>query len=91
MRVRTIVLATAFTVISSFALAQPAPIGSSADFGNGAVLNRGPVRTTGEDLDFRSDRSSPPRLAARPRRARACTRNECFTKNRRHHIAEDRR
>jgi hypothetical protein len=68
MRRKTIVLATAFTVITSFALAQPAPIGSSADFGNGAVINRGPVTTTGEDLDFRTNRSSAPRLAARPRR-----------------------
>jgi hypothetical protein len=43
MTLKTIVLATALAVTSSIAFAQPAPIGSSADFGNGAVLNRGPV------------------------------------------------
>lgn len=58
MKLKTIVLATAFTIVGSVAFAQPAPIGSSADFGNGAVINRGPVTTTGEDLDFRTDRSS---------------------------------
>jgi hypothetical protein len=70
MKLKTIVLATVFAVTSSLAVAQPAPIGSSATFGNGAVLNRGPVRTTGEDMDFRTDRSSPPRLA-HPRQARS--------------------
>jgi hypothetical protein len=69
-KIKTVVLATAFAVTSSVAFAQPAPIGSSADFGNGAVLNRGPVRTIGEDMDFRTDRSSPPQLA-HPRRARS--------------------
>jgi hypothetical protein len=69
-KVRTMILATAFAVTSSVAFAQPAPIGSSATFGNGAVLNRGPVRTTGEDMDFRTDRSSPPRLI-HPRHARS--------------------
>lgn len=65
MRLKTIVLATAFAATSSLAFAQPAPIGSSADFGNGAVINRGPVRTTGEDMDFRTDRSSLPRPVRR--------------------------
>ncbi len=80
MKLKTIVLATAFAVTSSLAFAQPAPIGSSADFGNGAVLNRGPVRTIGEDLDFRTDRSAAPRLA-HPRRAH-------FAKHRRRHVAD---
>jgi hypothetical protein len=70
MKLKTIVLATAFAVTSSLALTQPAPIGSSADFGNGAVLNRGPVRTIGEDMDFRTDRSAAPWLA-HPRQARS--------------------
>jgi hypothetical protein len=82
MTLKTIVLATALVVTSSIALAQPAPIGSSADFGNGAVLNRGPVRTTGEDMDFRTDRSSAPRLAHH-RQARVM-------KHRRQHVAERR-
>jgi len=80
MQLKTIVLATAFAMISSVAFAQPAPIGSSADFGNGAALNRGPVRTTGEDMDFRTDRSSAPRLT-HPRQAH-------FAKHRRRHVAE---
>ena len=58
MKIRTMILATAFAVTSSVAFAQPAPT-----FGNGAALNRGPVRTTGEDMDFRTDRSTAPRLA----------------------------
>ena len=62
MKLKTIVLATTFVVINSLAFAQPAPIGSSADFGNGAVINRGPVRTVGEDMDFRTNRSWSPRL-----------------------------
>ena len=56
MKLETIVLATALAMTSSVAFAQPAPIGSSADFGNGAVINRGPVRTVGEDMDFRTNR-----------------------------------
>ena len=64
----TVVLATTFSLISSLALAQ-APIGSSADFGNGAVINRGPVPTVGEDLDFR--RSYSPRFAPHHRRVHA--------------------
>jgi hypothetical protein len=82
MTLKTIVLATALAVTSSIAFAQPAPIGSSADFGNGAVLNRGPVRTTGEDMDFRTDRSSPPRMSHH-RQAR-------YMKHRRQHVAERR-
>jgi hypothetical protein len=82
MKLKTIVLATAVAMTSSLALAQPAPIGSSADFGNGAVLNRGPVRTSGEDMDFRTNRSWSPRLA-HPRHTR-------FAKHRRH-VAEYRR
>lgn len=78
--VKLTVLAIALALIGSVALAQPAPIGSSADFGNGAALNRGPVRTTGEDLDFRTDRSSRPRLA-HPRQARCA-------KHRRRHVAD---
>jgi hypothetical protein len=90
MRLKTVALATAFAAMTSLALAQPAPIGSSADFGNGAVINRGPVTTTGEDLDFRTNRSSASRSAARHRRARACAGDECFAKNRRRHVAEHR-
>jgi len=80
MKLKAIVLATAFALTSSLALAQPAPIGSSADFGNGAVLNRGPVRTTGEDMDFRTDQSSAPRLA-HPRHTRSW-------KHSRRHVAD---
>jgi hypothetical protein len=83
MTLKTIVLATALAVTSSIAFAQPAPIGSSADFGNGAVLNRGPVRTTGEDMDFRTDRSLAPRLSQHHRQAR-------YMKYRRQHVAEPR-
>jgi hypothetical protein len=75
---KTIVLTTAFILTSSHVFAQPAPIGSSADFGNGAVLNRGPVRTTGEDMDFQTNQTSAPRLT-RPRQAR-------HTKHRRGHV-----
>ena len=60
MKLKTIVLAAAVALTSSLALAQPAPIGSSADFGNGAVINRGPVRTVGEDMAFQTNRSSAP-------------------------------
>lgn len=80
MKFKAIVLATAFTITSSLAFAQPAPIGSSADFGNGAALNRGPVRTTGEDMDFGTDRSSAPRLAH--------SRQALSAKHRRRHIAD---
>ena len=66
----TVVLATTFSLISSLAFAQ-APIGSSADFGNGAVINRGPVPTVGEDLDFRTHRSDSPRFAPHHRRIHA--------------------
>lgn len=71
MKFTTIVLAAATCgMMSSFALAQ-APIGSSADFGNGAVINRGPVPTVGEDLDFRANRSSWRSPSARHRRLHA--------------------
>jgi hypothetical protein len=70
MKLETVVLATAFAMTSSIAFAQPAPIGSSADSGNSAVINRGPVRTVGEDMDFRTNRSSAPRLIY-PRHARS--------------------
>jgi hypothetical protein len=61
MNLKTIALAGAFALTSTFALAQPAPIGSDADFGNRAMINRGPVRTTGEDMDFQNKRSWGPR------------------------------
>lgn len=48
MQVRTLIMVAAFAATSSLALAQ-APIGSAADSGNGAVINRGPVDTVGED------------------------------------------
>ena len=48
MQVKTLALAMALAATSSIALAQ-APIGSAADSGNGAVINRGPVDTVGED------------------------------------------
>lgn len=64
MKIKTTILATAFAMTGSLAFAQPAPIGSSADFGNGAAINRGPVTTVGEDLDFRTNRSSAPRVIA---------------------------
>ena len=82
MKLRAIVLAAAFAAIGSLCFAQPAPIGSSADFGNGAVINRGPVTTTGEDLDFRTGPSYAPRLDHRFRRSRACTGSDCYAKNR---------
>jgi len=80
---KTIVLVTAVVMTSSLAFAQTAPIGSSADFGNAGTLNRGPVRTTGEDMDFRTNRSWAPRLA-HPPHAR-------FEKHRHRHVAEYRR
>lgn len=80
MKVKTTVLAAAFAMTGSVALAQPAPIGSSADFGNGAVINRGPVRTVGEDMDFRTDRSSPPPVIA-----------PYHHRHHRHHVAEQKR
>lgn len=69
MKIKAVALATGFAAASSAVLAQPAPIGRSADFGNGALINRGPVRTTGEDMDFRTDRSWHPRVMY-PRHAR---------------------
>jgi hypothetical protein len=83
MNLKKLSLATALVLTSSLAFAQPAPIGSSADFGNGAVLNRGPVRTTGEDMDFRTNRSSASRLVHSPRAH--------FAKHRRRHVADYRR
>ena len=61
MQTKIVVLATALALISSLALAQPAPIGSDATFGNRAFINRGPVRTSGEDMDFQNKRSWGPR------------------------------
>lgn len=61
MKLRTIALATAFALTGSLAFAQPAPIGSDATFGNRGMINRGPVRTTGEDMDFQTHRSWTPR------------------------------
>jgi hypothetical protein len=81
MRLKTIVLAAALAVTSSIAFAQDAPIGSSADFGNGAALNRGPVRTTGEDMDFRTDRSAQPRMSHH--------RQAHSMKHRRRHVARN--
>jgi hypothetical protein len=79
MRFAAIGLVAALTMTGSFASAQ-APIGSSADFGNGAVLNRGPVTTTGEDLDFRTNRAySSPRFVRHHRR---------FVAHRHRHVAE---
>jgi len=60
MKLRTTLLATALAMTSTLAFAQtyePAPIGSDADRGNGAVINRGPVPTVGEDLDYQTNRS----------------------------------
>lgn len=61
MKLKTIALAMALTLASSLAFAQPAPIGSDATFGNRGMINRGPVRTTGEDMDFLTDRRWAPR------------------------------
>jgi hypothetical protein len=91
MTLKTIVLASALTVMSSLALAQTAPIGSSADFGNGAVINRGPVGSFSEDRDFRLNRAASPGWGARHYRTRACAYNDCSSKYRRHHLAEHRR
>ena len=76
MQVKTIALATAFALMSSVAFAQwgggyapgpgvpqgsaAAPIGSSATFGNGAMINRGPDATPGMDRDFGYGRSAYP-------------------------------
>ncbi len=57
MKLKTMALATALALTSSLAFAQPAPIGSDATFGNRGMINRGPVRTTGEDMDFLTNRS----------------------------------
>jgi hypothetical protein len=81
MKLKTIVLATAFTMTNSLAFAQ-APIGSDATRGNGAVINRGPVTTVGEDLDFQTNRSLAPRQA-HPRHAH-------FAKHRHRHVADRR-
>jgi hypothetical protein len=75
MQFKTIALATAFVLTSSLAFAQsgnnytlgPAPIGSEADFGNRALINRGPIITTGED------RSDWNRFYATPDRSRVTT------------------
>lgn len=81
MNVKTIGLTAAFTLMSSLAFAQ-APIGSSADFGNGAVINRGPVPTVGEDMDFRTNRAyaGPPVIT-----------HPIITHHRHRHLAEHRR
>ena len=60
MKLSTIIMAAALATTGSFAFAQsyePAPIGSDADRGNGAVINRGPVPTVGQDLDYQNNRS----------------------------------
>jgi hypothetical protein len=60
MQLKTIILATSFALTSSLAFAQsagPAPIGSDADAGNGAQINRAPDASPGEDRDFRTNRS----------------------------------
>jgi hypothetical protein len=80
MKLKTIVLVAAVALTSSLALAQPAPIGSSADFGNGAVINRGPDRTVGEDMDFQTNRSLAPQYH----------RQAHFVKHRYRHFAERR-
>jgi hypothetical protein len=80
MKLKTSAFVTAFVLSSALAFAQPAPIGSSADFGNGAVLNRGPVRTTGEDMDFQTNRVSAP-LLTHHRHARSAM-------HRRRHVAD---
>jgi hypothetical protein len=52
MQLKTFALATAFALTSSLAFAQssgPAAIGSDADMGNRALINRGPDQSTGMD------------------------------------------
>jgi hypothetical protein len=61
MKLETIALAAALALTSSLAFAQPAPIGSDATFGNRGMINRGPVRTMGEDMDFLTDPRWAPR------------------------------
>jgi hypothetical protein len=91
MKLNTIVLATAFAMTGSLAFAQPAPIGSSADFGNGALINRGPVITTGEDLDFQTGRSyRAPSMRTEMGGERMHYRH-VTRKHRHRHVAEDRR
>jgi hypothetical protein len=75
MKLKTIALATVLALTSSLAFAQPAPIGSDATFGNRGMINRGPVRTTGEDMDFQTNRSWAPRHYRQAR----------YIKHRRHH------
>jgi hypothetical protein len=60
MNLKTIALAGALALSSTMAFAQ-APIGSDATIGNRAMLNRGPDRTNGEDMDFQNKRSWGPR------------------------------
>jgi hypothetical protein len=52
MQLKTIALATAFALTGSFAFAQ-VPVGSEADRGNGALINRGPDPTVHVDQDSR--------------------------------------
>jgi hypothetical protein len=80
MKFKTIALAGVLALSGTSALAQPAPIGSDADFGNRAFINRGPVRTSGEDMDFQTKRSWSPRYH---RHARSMN-------HRRRHVAERR-
>jgi hypothetical protein len=75
MQLKTIALATAFALTSSLAFAQAGysgssatAIGSSADTGNGAMINRGPNPTAGMDRDnqfYQSGRSLYPSVPDR--------------------------
>ena len=80
MKLKTIALAAGLALTSSVAFAQPAPIGSDADFGNRAMINRGPVTTTGEDLDFQRNRSTASPRAWHRRQAHSM-------RHRRRHVA----
>ncbi len=66
MQVKTLVLATALTLTCSLAFAQPAQIGSDADRGNGASLNRGPDLQPGESRSETINRSSGTTVGSAP-------------------------
>jgi hypothetical protein len=71
MQLKTIALATAFALTSSLSFAQnsePARIGSDADVGNRALINRGPNPSTSMDRDGASNRSAGTTVGNAPMR-----------------------
>jgi hypothetical protein len=69
MQLKTIALATAFALTSSLAFAQssgPAAIGSDADIGNRALINRGPNPSISMDRGSSSNRSPDTTIGSAP-------------------------